>query len=173
MRKKFLAFGLVLMFLGLLFISISQTPVTETKENNEPVASGEKNSTEINATLNVQDEFSLSYSGGSTYVNPKDMDVIIYDPLNKSTTVPYLTAKNGIVANVTGLYRMQLLGLFIDPERPLVLTVMRIHRETVTRYPNSNLLPVGMSISVIGAGISIWGALSARGRRTRGRIRKH
>jgi len=172
MRLKFLALGIALIFIGLLFISISQTAVTESKKNEERVAVGEKDSTQINATLNAGDIFSVSYSGGSGYTSPEELDVTVYDPRNESTTVPYMTIKNGIVANYTGLHRMQLLGLFIDPSSPIILTVMKIHRWTETKYPNSDLLPVGISLIIIGTGVSIWGALSSKGRRIRGKVKK-
>lgn len=165
MRLKFLGLGIVLIFIGLLFISISQIPVTTTTKNTERIAVGEKDSTEINATLNAGDEFSVSYSGGSHFTNPEDVDVnvtVYYDSRNESTIVPYITAKTGIVANHTGLYKMQLFGLFIDPSTPLILTVMKIHQETDTSYPNSYMLPIGLSTIVSGLGVSIWGTISSK-----------
>jgi len=171
-RLNFFVLGIVFIFIGLLLIEVSQAPVTTKKENTERVAVGEANSAEINATLNAGDEFTVSYSGGSQYVSPEDIDVVIYSPHNKSATVSYMKARNGIVANYTGLYKMQLLGLFIDPSSPFILTVMRINRETVTTYPNSNLLPVGTSTIVAGTGVSVWGAMTSKKRRVRSKSRK-
>jgi len=174
MRLKFLGLGIVLIFIGLLFISISQIPVTTTEKNTERVAVGEQNSTEINATLNTGDEFSMSYSGGSRYVSQEDVDVnvtVYYDSRNESKIVPYITAKTGIVANHTGLYKMQLLGLPIDPSYPLILTVMKIHQKIETLYPNSYMLPIGLSTIVGGLGVSVWGTTSSK--RKVKRNRKH
>lgn len=172
LRLKFLAIGLALIFLGFLLVSVSQTPETKEKKTEEKIAEGTVNSAEINATLNTGDEFSLSYSGGSLNSDPNEMDVVIYDPVGESTTIPYVSEKKeGIIANQTGLHRMQLLGLFIDPERPFILTVMRIHRRTDIRYPNSNMFPVGASTIVAGIGIFVWGATSSRGKPSR--IRRH
>jgi len=179
LRLKFVAIGMILIFVGLLFVSVSQTSVTTPKDNVERIAYGDANSTKINATLNAGDEFSMSYSGGSPLSSPEEIDVNITDPRNESRIVPYTTAHSegsadrGIVANYSGLYKMELLGVFIDYTKPpIILTVMKIQRWKETTYPNSDMLPVGISIIVVGTGLFIWGATSSKGRRVRGKVKR-
>jgi len=173
LRLKYLGIGIVLILIGLCLVSFSQTSVKTLKKNEERIVWGEQNQTEINATLDAGDEFYLAYSGGTPYANPEELDVTIYDSRNESTTVRYMDQRNnGIIANYAGTYRMQLLGLFIDPKRPIVLTVFEIHRETVITYPNSNLLPWGISIIMVGTALSIFGFISSKERRARSKAKK-
>lgn len=175
MRLKFLGLGIVIIFVGLLLVSLSRSTVTIKNENRQIVKEGDKDSFEVtDVSLSAGDKFAVMYSGGGHLVSPDEVIVNIFDPLGNLTTFSYMaTFRNGIIANYTGAYKMQVgaPGL-IDPSSPLLVRVEKITETTRTEQPNSNMLPVGMSTIVIGAGISIWGTVSSKEKRMRGKVKK-
>jgi len=170
MRIGVIALGLIIIFAGLILTSTSRNAVTIKNENRELVATGPIDVPEIsNVNLNKSEKYVVTYSGGGTYVNPDEIVVNVFDPLGSLTTVNYTTEfNNGIIANSTGSYKIELgaPGL-INPEYPFQLIVRKIVVTTNIEYPNSNLLPYGLAALVIGAGISLLGARSQRRKTTR------
>lgn len=163
MKPWFLALGVVLIFIGLILISIA-SPVTIHYEDTQTIKEGNWNSTEVtDVFLNAGDKFSVKYSGGGTHVNPDDVIVTITEPNTTQTTVSYETSINGIIADATGMYNMSVgaPGL-VDPSFPLMVRVEKITDKTRTEYPNLNWLPPGLALVIIGGGISIWSAKSPK-----------
>jgi len=176
LRLKFLALGIVIIFFGLLLISVSRNSKVIKDEDRQVVKVGERDSFEVtDVPLNSGDKFAAMYSGGGRLVSQDDVIVNVFDPFGNLTTVSYTSQVNsGIRANYTGAYKVQVgaPGL-IDPSFPLLVRVEKIVENIRVEYPNSDLLPVGMSTTVIGAGISIWGVVSSKERRIRGKVKKH
>jgi hypothetical protein len=173
MRPWFLALGIVLIFIGLTLIS-SARPITIGYEDTQTVKEGNWNSREVtDVSLNTGDRFSVKYSGGGTQVDPAEVIVTIQDPAGNQTVVPYETSINGMVANLTGSYNMSVgaPGL-VNPSYPLFVRVEKITNKIRTEYPNSNWLPPGLALVIIGGGMSIWGAISPK-RKARTKIKRH
>ena len=178
MRIGLLAIGLLFMFTGLAIISLSRTPTVTKNENRVLIAQGLGDATEISDVNLVKNErFVVRYSGGGKYVNPEDILVNIFDPNNNITEVSYMSQyQNGMIANYTGSYRIQMgaPGL-IDPESPFLMLVDRIEDNTRVEYNNSYILPYGLGALAMGTWIAFWGARSSKHRishdKGKGRIR--
>jgi len=176
LRLGVLAIGIILLIAGLSFISVARTPTTITEKYPQIIKTGERDSTEItDIPINKGDKFIVTYSGGGQYISQEDIIVSVYDPFGNETHLSYMTEReNGIIANYTGLYKVQLGAPgIIDPSRPLILTVQKIIEHTDVEYPNSNLLPLGYSMIFIGAGVTVLGAKISKRKTARSKSKKH
>jgi len=177
MRTSFLAIGLLLVFAGLFLISLSRAPTNVPRQERPIVKVGEKDSTEIADVYFANGEkFYVSYSGGGQYTNPDDIIVNIVDPLGNETTLSYAEAgpiSSGIVTNYTGLYKIQMGGPgLINPDLPFFMRVGKIIDYVSVEYPNSKLLPIGISILAVGGALSVLGALLRKRRISRDKTRR-
>lgn len=177
MRTSILAIGLLLLFAGLFLISLSRTPTNVPQQDRPIIKVGEKDSTEIADVYLVNNEkFYVSYIGGGRYLNPDDIFVNIVDPLGNETTLSYTEAgpvSSGIVANYTGLYKIQMgaPGL-INPDLPFFMRVGKIIDHVSVEYPNSKLLPIGLSILAVGGALSVLGVLLRKRKIPRDKTRR-
>jgi hypothetical protein len=175
MRIGIFAIGFVLLFVGLLVVSISQAVKIETGQTYVTLKNGAKDVTELtDVNLNAADRFRVRYSGGGQRVNQLEIVVIVYDPYGNITTLDYVAQyQSGIIANYSGSYRIGLgaPGL-IDPDYPFLMLAEKIIQTSTTTYPNSSMLPYGLAPLIIGAGISVWSAKSSKQKINRNRTRR-
>jgi len=174
MRPWYLATGITLLILGLLVIAVARTPTITEKEDRIALKEGGRNEFELNdVPLNQGDKFIVAYSGGRS-VPPDEIDVMIYNPNGNTTVIPYVNEwQTGIIANYTGTYKMQILGIFIDESRPFVMYAQEINEYIVVEYPNSNLLPLGVTLLIVGPIVAVWAAKTSRRKPLRNKAKRY
>src|SRR3972149_8512425 len=166
MRIKLLGIGFILLFFGLALSAISRNAVTREDENLEKIAEGYRDVPEVsNVSLTQGEKFVAKYYGGGSYVDPNEVIVNVFDPYHNLTAgISYGTQfQNGISANYTGLYTVQVgaPGL-LDPRSPLQIVIFRMVVTSRIEYPNLNLLPYAFASILVGVSVCTFSIVSRR-----------
>lgn len=198
MRKAFVALGIILLFAGLIVASVSAR-VSENKQSF--LVHESKDSWETSGHFEKDDKLIFTFSptplegesfpdgGGNATIY-----VEIVDPYGNKTVFKVVFSRVGgypappkfsVVSNEGGLIVSEPLGEIggivcfkgyylanittRNWERPRTL---QLHAEIVEKeYPYLSILPVGITLIVVGGSLSIWGAKSSK-RRLRSRMKK-
>lgn len=189
MRKFLLALGLILLFLGLISMSISQVTVKqEPRKEWVPIAESKSESEEptynmtVQGTLTKGDRYRVYFvwapiSGSfsidrAVVINVTDLTT----GSTKSFPIPLGSLESTpsypeIIANSSGPYKANALAIFASL-KSLALEKQEIQKRD-PQYPYSAFLPIGGVIFACGSGILLLGRkTSKRRRRVRSRFRK-
>jgi len=163
MRKGILAIGIILIFIGLALLAMSRQSTIVDKSETPLIATSQVKSTEVSFSLNKSDKFFIPPFQAAGYQDGGIDDVIVHvdnPPPGNQTIILYKYTKNGIIANYTGNYRIQLTGLL--PGQTFTFQVRKFIEKTETQYPNSYLLPFALAFIAVGIGTSILGAKTSK-----------
>lgn len=189
MRKSLLAFGILLSFVGLSFMAISQIvvkpePQTEWEIVKEVSVEQSTMLLSVQGQLEEADEFKVNFQLApfSGQVISIDASVIINvtDPTGYSTSydIPIGLVREQLVrkaslpqdvANYTGTYKVDAEGIWGMRLIYLALQKMKIE-ETEPQHLYSIFLPAGVVVFLAGGGIFLLGAKASKHKR---RLHKH
>lgn len=188
MRIRFVVLSLILVVLGLGFISLSRVIVTPEAKDKSTIVSGAEvrpvlptDELAVEGNLVEGDRFKVYFTLSSPQgpAIPADTGVIVNvtDPTGQSTrydieveargTPPIFGTMGDLpqgVANQTGTYKVSAVGWQVKLNYLVLLKI--ITEQNDSYYPNSSLLPVGITTIIGGAGVSILGTRK-QPRRTR------
>jgi len=164
MRIGLFVMGLILIFAGLTVSAISRNAVTIEGTELEKIQEGVRDVPEVsNVSLTEGERFVAKYSGGGRYVDQNEVLVNVFDPYGNVTVgiLYQAQSRQGILANYTGFYRIQVgaPGL-VDPAYPLLIVIYRMVPTSRVEYPNSNLLPYAIVSIFVGVGVCSFGVIS-------------
>lgn len=188
MRRNLLALGVLLVFLGLFFLSVSRTVMKPELswaivENTRANKSTEKLS--LQGYLTKGDRFQVTFGIDQNSSSPFFLEPGVYvnvtDPNGYSSfyNIDLTTDEYGYVlrldpwpedvANYTGSYTVAAEAFDI------LLKSLVLHRQVKTEpgYPYSFLFPVGIGILLGGGGISLFGVKISKPKRIRYKRRLH
>ena len=184
MRKDLLALGLILLFVGMASMSISQVTVTPEPIQSwvtvaESTSQEPSNNMTVQGTLTQGDRFRVYFLYGP-YSGAINIDagvlINLTDPTGYTKSF-YSLVESGpsypeYTANSTGTYRANALAILISITS-LTFEKMEIE-EKGSQHPYSIYLPVGGVIFAGGSGILLLGRkISKRRRRVGARFRKY
>jgi len=181
MRKSIIVLGIVLLFVGVISLGISRTPVYSIPDFPIVAEVTAPNQTTYNLTLvgnltrgdtflirfepilPTSDQVSMDAGVEINLTDPEGRSVLYDIPLDFSSGQWFPTARlpEG-VANITGAYKVKALGYMWVYLRSLTL---KKAVEKPPQYPYDNLLPAGIAVVIGGTATSIFGAKSTKSRK--------
>jgi hypothetical protein len=185
MRKDILALGMFVMFLGLIFLSVSRTVKKPELKWATVVNTRAKESTEklfLQGNLTEGDRFQVTFglnqSSSQPFLLEPEVEVNVTDPNGHSKLYSIrLTSIDSSfacmdpfpedVANYTGTYKVTAEAFEI------LLNSLFLHRQVKTEpdHPYSFLFPVGIAIFLGGGGISLLAVKISKRKRIRNKRR--
>ena len=194
MRKASLALGIVLVLVGIITCSASNSPM---EKLDYPEVKGAKEGWEVSGHFNAGEKLLVLFPppAWGEYIIPNGdkatVDVEIFDPDNNKTEFritfyprrypdfELLSNDGGLTVNepiegvggvtrLNGLYTARIdefASIYYDGGPPGHLS---LHKEVVEReYPYRSVLPIGVALIVAGASLSVWAKSSKRTQRLR------
>lgn len=185
-RKNLLALGLVLIFMGLVFIAVSRIvvkpePLQKWVVVEEVEAGQSADNLFLNGHLTQGDRFRVYFSLGPVSGGRLSVDATVLinltDPIGhvKLYEIPIMYAQGKlttrdrfpeVVANYTGAHKVNARGIWGVSLTYLALQKMEIE-EKEPQYPYIIFLPVGFAVLLGGVGTSILGVKTSKRKRTR------
>jgi len=188
MRKNLLAFGILLLFLGLIFMSYSSMPVKpEPQKKWDTVNKNEIQEPTIDmfveGNLTAGDTFKVTFSLGPSYSSSYMMEgasVLInitepngYPKQIADVAIELVNGRPAIaapfpvsLANVTGTYNATARAIWGVTLIRIAIEKMKIEERDL-EYPNGAFLPVGSATLLVGAGASFFGAKVSKRKKIR------
>jgi len=193
-RKELLAFGAILVFVGVLVSSASTSSI---EKLDYPIVAEAEGQWEVSADFNESEKLLVDFLPPKfgEYIFPNGdkavVDVEIFDPDNNKTEFritfyprrypdfELLSNDGGLTVNepiegvggvtrLNGLYTARIdefASIYYDGGPPGHLS---LHKEVVEReYPYRSVLPIGVALIVAGASLSVWAKSSKRTQRLR------
>jgi len=197
-RKDLLALGIILLFLGLIFTSISREAVKPEPEGSwVPLAEAKESKAPfwnlfVEGDLKQGDKFRIVYregmwrselivEGGTVYINLTDPwgHIENYEILYELSADEQLVPVEGgrrlpseFLANDTGSYKVSAEAIWGVSLTYLALVKFEL-KEKEPYYPNSNLFPIGVVTIFGGVGVSLLGAKISKSKKIRKKGRLH